>query len=691
VNPAPFSIDIGTSENFVLNANGGDDTFSGSNGLAALIQLTVDGGTGNDVILGGDGSDLLIGGDGNDVIDGNRGDDVALMGAGDDVFIWDPGDGSDVVEGQGGFDAMHFNGANVSENIDISANGGRIRFFRNVANIVMDLNDVEDIAFNALGGADNIVVNDVSGTDLVQVELNLSGTLGGTSGDSQVDTVTLNGSNGNDITSVLGTNTSYAVVGLAALVQVGHSEPIDRLIVNANGGNDSIFADTLGANVVGLTIDGGAGNDHILGGNGNDVLIGGDGNDVIDGNRGDDVAFMGAGNDIFIWDPGDGSDVVEGQSGTDKLLFNGANASENIDISANGSRVRFFRDVANIVMDLDDVEGIEFNALGGADNIVVNDLSGTDVTDVRLNLNNAAMTGDGQADSITVNGTAGNDNISIDSTTGDIRVLGFVSAVTIVGAEGANDSLTINSLGGSDVVNASQLAAGRIKLTMNGGDGNDLLIGSQGDDLINGGRGDDVALMGAGDDAFVWNPGDGSDILEGQAGVDRMIFNGANVSENIDISANGGRVRFFRNVANIVMDLNDVEGIDFNALGGADNIVVYDLSGTDVADINLNLAGTLGGSSGDGQADRVTVNGTNGDDVILVAGDAAGTQVLGLAATVTITAAETSNDVLAINALGGDDVVEASNLKADGISLIADGGPGLDVRDGLGGDNIEIQ
>src|SRR6266511_1036186 len=66
VDPAPFSLDIGTSESLVLNANGGDDTFTGSNGLATLIQLTVDGGAGNDTVTGGDGNDLLLGGDGND-------------------------------------------------------------------------------------------------------------------------------------------------------------------------------------------------------------------------------------------------------------------------------------------------------------------------------------------------------------------------------------------------------------------------------------------------------------------------------------------------------------------------------------------------------------------------------------------------------------------------------------------------
>ena len=46
LDPAPFAIDIGTSENLVLNANGGDDSFSATGNLAALIQITVEGGAG---------------------------------------------------------------------------------------------------------------------------------------------------------------------------------------------------------------------------------------------------------------------------------------------------------------------------------------------------------------------------------------------------------------------------------------------------------------------------------------------------------------------------------------------------------------------------------------------------------------------------------------------------------------------
>src|SRR5215467_4315945 len=153
--PAPFTLDIGTTENLVLNANGGDDVITASNGLAGLIKLT---------ITGGDGNDTLIGGDGNDTITGGRGNDVARLGTGDDTFIWNPGDGNDTVDGGSGNDTLLFNGANVAEKIDISANGSHVRFTRDVGNVTMDLNSIEQIQFAARGGADSINVGDLTGT-----------------------------------------------------------------------------------------------------------------------------------------------------------------------------------------------------------------------------------------------------------------------------------------------------------------------------------------------------------------------------------------------------------------------------------------------------------------------------------------------------------------------------------------------
>ena len=212
--------------------------------------------------------------------------------------------------------------------------------------------------------------------------------------------------------------------------------------------------------------------------------------------------------------------------------------------------------------------------------------------------------GDGQQDRVTVAGTAGADAINVSQSGNAVVVHGLSAEVTIEHADAAGDVLAIAAGAGDDTIDASGLSAGKIGLQLLGGDGKDVLIGSAGDDLIAGGRGDDVALMGAGDDTFTWAPGEGSDTVEGQGGVDTLAFNGANVGETIDISANGGRVLFHRDVASITMDLNDVEHIDFAALGGADTVVVHDLSGTDVSQVNVDLAGTAGGADTPGRYRR---------------------------------------------------------------------------------------
>jgi Ca2+-binding RTX toxin-like protein len=689
LNPAPFSIDMGTMENLVLNMGGGNDSFSATGNLAALISVTVDGGTGNDTILGSNGVDRLLGGDGDDFIDGQQGNDFANLGAGNDTFQWDPGDGSDTVEGGDGTDRMLFNGSGGDETFEASANGGRLRFTRSLGTIVMDTNDVERVDLNALGGKDTIIVNDLSGTDVTEVNVNLAGLIGGTTGDGLADTVTTNGTNANDTIDVVGAGTSVSVLGLAARVNVTNSEGAnDALVIKALGGNDSITATSLPAGVTRLTLDGGAGDDSIRGSQGADMLIGGDGNDFVFGDNGDDTANLGAGDDVFQWNPGDGNDTIEGGDGTDKLLFVGAGIDEDVDIVANAGGARLFRDIATVTMDMNDVEQIEFRALGGADDIVVGDLSGTDVTRVDIDLRGPNGGGDGAADTVTVNATNGADVFGVAGDAGGITVFGLHAGVNIFFQEQANDRLTLSAQGGDDVIDASSLEADGIQLTMNGGLGNDVFIGSEGNDLINGGDGDDLASMGAGDDTFVWNPGDDNDTIDGDAGFDTMQFNGAVIAEEINISANGGRVTFFRNIATVTMDTDDVERIDFNALGGADSIVVQDLSGTDVTEINVRLANTIGGTAGDGAADTITARATSGDDVAIVVGDASGVSVLGLAAQINVTGGESANDRIVISGLAGDDVIEASGVSAGSVQLTLDGGDGNDVL--VGGDGNDV-
>jgi len=717
VSPGPFFLDIGTSEILVVNLNGGDDSFTAGNGLATLIQINVDGGAGNDTITGGDGADRLSGGDGNDVITGGRGDDILLGGAGEDTFVWNPGDNSDTADGQDGADLMRFNGADGDERFEVSANGTHVRFTRDVGGVVMDLNGIEGLNLNTLGGVDLTMVNDLTGTGLTQVNIDQGATAGGTVGDGAADTVIVNGTGGNDVINVVGQGTSsFNVEGLSARVLVTNSEGAnDALIVKGQGRDDGLGALSLSSGIVKLTLDGGVGNDTILGSPGDDQLLGGDGNDFVQGEQGSDTARLGAGDDIFQWVPGDGSDTVEGEGGTDVLRFNGANIDESFEVSANGTRVRFTRDIGTVTMDLNGLENIDLLTLDGRDQVKVGDLSGTDTTAIGVDLRGHAGGGDGSADTVTVTGTAGNDTFGAAGDSGGVTVAGLHTQVKVFFAEQANDLLTLNGEDGADTISNVSLRADGIRLAVNGGNGADSITGGDGNDLLVGGRDNDVLLGGAGDDTFPWNPGDGSDTIEGQAGTDTMQFKGADIDEKIDVSANGTRVRFTRDIGGIVMDVNGTEVIAVDALGGVDEITVHDLSGTDATEVNLNLAVTGGG--GDGVADTVIIEGTVGDDVVTLTSDAGGVSAAGLAAKVNITGAE-ATDRLNVQALAGDDVVEGSGLSATAIQFTADGGagddelvggvgddtlsggdgddvliggPGQDVLDGGAGDNLLIQ
>jgi hypothetical protein len=257
---ADFSFARSDVAKITVRAKAGNDLvrIDESNGLFTdSIPTTIDGGDGNDTIAGGKGNETLLGGRGNDSIDGNGGNDRALLGAGNDTFVWDPGDGSDTLEGQRGVDTMLFNGANGNEHVDLSANGKRFRFFRDAGNITMDTAGIERVTFNALGGADVVTVNDLTGTGVRSVNVDLAGTLGGTSGDGQPDRVVVNGTGGDDRIDASGNADTVKVSGLAATTQVLHSEVAnDRLEINTGAGSDTVSSTALGAGAIRLFVDG---------------------------------------------------------------------------------------------------------------------------------------------------------------------------------------------------------------------------------------------------------------------------------------------------------------------------------------------------------------------------------------------------------------------------------------------------
>src|SRR5947199_2758953 len=246
-----------------------------------------------------------------------------------------------------------------------------------------------------------------------------------------------------------------------------------------------------------------------------------------------------------------------------------------------------------------------------------------------------------------VKGTKAGDKIALRLKAGDPSILevdagddgstefsfprGHVARIVVDGGPGS-DAIRIDESNGvfEDTI-PTTLAGGSGNDTRTGGSGAETLLGGAGSDTLDGNRGADTALMGRGDDTFIWDPGDGSDRVEGQRGNDTMVFNRANTAEQVELSANGTRLKFFRNPGNITMDTASVERVDFNALGGADVVTVNDLKATAVRELNIDLAGALSGAAGDGQADRVIVGGTAGNDRIDDSGDAETVSITGLA------------------------------------------------------------
>jgi hypothetical protein len=176
------------------------------------------------------------------VVDGNGDRDLAVMGSGADTFVWDPGDGSDVVEAGPGDDTLDFRGSDSDEIFDVSPNGPRAFFTRNLGNITMDVNDLERIDLKARGGADAMTVHDLRGTGLRRVTADLAALLGGLTADNRPDALTVEGTAGADDVSIRREGDAVAVRGLATRVVITHSEADDpdSLTLDTRGGADTV-------------------------------------------------------------------------------------------------------------------------------------------------------------------------------------------------------------------------------------------------------------------------------------------------------------------------------------------------------------------------------------------------------------------------------------------------------------------
>lgn len=190
----------------------------------------------------------------------------------------------------------------------------------------------------------------------------------------------------------------------------------------------------------------------------------------------------------------DGTLLVTGDAAADKIAFSGSRAA--LEVRANGQRSVVGRARVNRVV---------VRTGAGADRVDLGSLVGLPATDVDLGADTAL-------DELAIAGTAGKDELTV--TGGTITGLGV--PVNLVAD--ARDRLALATLDGPDQIDWRNAPATGARLQVDGGLGDDLLIGGPGNDVALGGDGLDAIFMGRGDDVALGGRGD--DVLRGDFGDD---------------------------------------------------------------------------------------------------------------------------------------------------------------------------
>jgi Ca2+-binding RTX toxin-like protein len=533
----------------VINGNAGNDTGTGGEGNDTIL-----GGSGNDELNGGVGNDRTLGHSGDDTLTGGAGDDFLAGSTGNDLIRDDAvaslqfikaisydGNGTDTLSS---VEHAELNGDGSDNQIDASDFEGSVTLRGNGGNDFLIGTAEADVLE---GGSGNDILLSAGGAD------NLDG------GD---DADTLNGGSGNDVLSG----------GAGDDILAGGS---GRDNLDAGDGNDRLFGqgatgDTMRGGAGDDLIDGGAGDDILIDeadadfvltntsmtGNGNDtvvsveraMLFGGDSDNRIDtsafftagqtsvtlrGNSGDDTLIGSDINDALLGDAG--NDTIDGRAGNDRL--SGA-AGRDLLIGGDGNdRLRG--------------QGASFDTLvGGLGNDTLDGGAGTDIvmetgdvdftltssamtghgTDVVVNVESAILTGGDSDNVIDISGLMASYPPTLDGGGGNDQLIGS-SFVDLLRGQDGNDTLTGGE--GNDI--------------LQGGAGNDIILGGLGDDQITGGNNDDGLSGGSGNDTLFGGSGQdtayggsGDDSIRGEDGVDTLF--GGEDADDVDGGAETNQV-----------------------------------------------------------------------------------------------------------------------------------------------------
>jgi trimeric autotransporter adhesin len=607
-----------------LTAWGGSNTLSGGDGNDTLSASdynfdasgnlflftgnnTLDGGGGNDTLYGGSGNDTLIGGTGNDTLAGGDGNDTYVYNIGDGTdTIYDSsangqintlafGDGislTNIVLGLGSLkldlgngDVIHIANFNPGDALNSSsiqnfefADGATYTAQELITALGFDLSGIDgndvingtNTADRITGGKGDDILNGGAGSDTYIYNL----------GDG-ADTIADSGSGYYDLTQgvnvSMGPNTLSFGAGITADMITPRFDSATRNVTLDLGNGDSINI----GNVDDLAIqmmqfaDGTAlsTNQYLLqypfvftGTDSRDVITGTNYNDIIQGGKGDDTLIGGAGSDTYVYNLGDGADRISDSS--------------------------------------------PWYATGGDNNILSFGPGITPDMIKVLHIGNGCILDLGNGDTVNIGNGAFDDLIMHGFTPDDpfnhfaVQTLQFADGTTVSVKDFVMQyGVYTGGTPGDDVLVAEDLFYNgplsywdQIPITnrLEGGKGNDTLIG------------------GAGSDIYVFNRGDGADtIVDSAQGMslnkewNALLPNEANtLSFGAGISASDITVRLDSASGVITLDLGNGDSIN---IGPDNNLAVQDIRFADGTTITTSQLFDMQG---------VMVIGTDGADTL---------------------------------------------------------------------------
>jgi Ca2+-binding RTX toxin-like protein len=551
-------------ENFLIEANGGNDVLSGGNGDDRL-----DGGADSDSLAGGDGDDTLIGGGQADILAGGDGDDIYVGVESGDLVNEILSDGTDTVQTALAVFTMPVN----IEILDYTGTAAMKATGNSSANTIegtgkgdtMYGRDGKDV-LTGLGGNDVLhgengddTLDGGEGVDTLRGGKDKDTLYGGTEmdtlyGDGEDDTLygglgddVLNGGNGNDF--LQGDSGRDTLNGGSGIDTASYQFPVSGVDVDLERAVDQtqgVYVNQLSGieNVIG-TYDG----DIIQGDANANILEGEDGNDTLAGRDGADTLYGDDNDDILL--PGTGNDTVYGGADNDTVDYS-FSVADVVSTYTTGITIADGDDIGYDVL-----TSVEIIIAGSGDDTLYNwaeahGKAGNDVFKANNSIN--AFHGDEGIDTVLYSDALGTTDLLVD-----------LEDAALNRQAAAGDTL-------DSIENVSYLGTNRADLF---GDANNNRLEIWGSVSQAFGRGGDDTLVAAG---F-------ADILDGGEGYDTVDYSGSatgvtitqvgSVLQGADGAAGDGAVNVEAVIGSAHADVMTVldAGFALSGLDGTDTLI----------------------------------------------------------------------------------------------------------------------